>query len=223
MTRNPKKNVPACPKGSGTSRRPVPACPKGSGTTRQLVFLAAAVPVLAFASSALADDTIKHPGDHPDYGVEIEPHGLVGWLGGPGYNDNGYGVGVRFGIPIVKNGFIRTINNSVAITFGADVLFYSGCWYAGGNCSATYLDFPVAMQWNFFVAQRWSVFGEVGAYVFHGFFSDCPFATGCPTQPTETGIYPALYLGGRYHFSDKVSLTMRLGFPTASIGASFFL
>jgi hypothetical protein len=32
------------------------------------------------------------------------------------------------------------------------------------------------------------------------------------------------YAGGRYHFSDSVGLTIRLGFPTAlSVGVSFFL
>ncbi len=188
--------------------------------SRTLAFFAAP---LLLSSIARADDTIKHPGDHPDYGVEIEPHGLLGWWGGPGYTGDGFGIGARFSIPVVKNGFIKTINNSVAITFGGDVLFYSGCWYYNGNCSATYLDFPVAMQWNFFVAQHWSVFGEAGLYLYHGFFNDCPFQNGCPGTPTETGIYPAFFAGARYHFNDKVSLTMRLGFPTASIGVSFFL
>jgi hypothetical protein len=187
--------------------------------------LVAAVLFLFLAPPARADDTIKRPGDHPDYGVEIEPHGVLGWWGGPGYTGDGWGAGVRFSIPVVKNGFIHNINNSVAITFGGDILFYNYCWWANnGGCSATYLDFPVAMQWNFFVAQRWSVFGEVGLYVYHGFFDSCPGNfNNCPGRPQDTGVYPALFVGGRYHFSDKVSLTMRLGFPTASIGASFFL
>jgi hypothetical protein len=193
-------------------------------TTKTFLAAAAILPVFFSSPAARADDTIKHPGDHPDYGVELEPHGLVGWWGGPGYAGDGYGVGVRFSIPIVKNGFIRTINNSVAITFGGDVLFYNACWYVNGGCSATYLNFPVDMQWNFFVAQHWSVFGEVGLYVYHGFFDNCPAGiTNCPGRPSDTGVYPSLFVGGRYHFSDKISLTMRLGFPTASIGASFFL
>jgi hypothetical protein len=31
------------------------------------------------------------------------------------------------------------------------------------------------------------------------------------------------YAGGRFHFSDAISLTMRAGWPTFSVGASFFL
>jgi hypothetical protein len=194
---------------------------------KSFVFVAAAAFPVLLAGTARADETIKMPGDHPDYAVEVEPHGLIGWWGGPGYAGDGYGIGGRFSIPIVKNGFIKNINNSVAISFGADILFYNYCWYAGqGSCSATYLNFPVAMQWNFFVARHWSVFGEPGLYVWHGFINDCnlPNGNGCPNNPpAATGVYPAFWVGARYHFSDNVSLTMRLGWPTSSVGVSFFL
>jgi hypothetical protein len=172
---------------------------------------------LAISAPAAADDTIKRPGDHPDYGVELEPHALLGF--GDVSSGATFGLGGRASIPIVQNGFIRSINNSVAITFGLDVLWYQSCYYHG-PCSATSLELPVAMQWNFFVAQRWSVFGEPGIYIYHGFLPDCPAGIPCPTA---TGVLPAFYVGGRYHISDSVSLTMRLGYPAFSFGVSFFL
>jgi hypothetical protein len=172
---------------------------------------------LVISAPAAADDTIKTPGDHPDYSVELEPHLLLGF--GDVYPGNSFGVGGRASIPVVKNGFISSINNSVAIGFGLDVLSHPSCYYHG-SCSATYLAFPVVMQWNFFVAQHWSVFGEPGLYVYHGFLPDCPAGVNCPT---ETGVYPAIFAGGRYHVSDSVSLTMRIGFPAFSFGVSFFL
>jgi hypothetical protein len=174
----------------------------------------------ATAATARADDTIKHPGDHPQYIFEAEPHLLLGW-GGPIAN-GGYGVGVRFSIPIVDNGFISSINNSVAIGFGADLVHYDWCWYGNNGCSANYLDFPVVMQWNFFVAQRWSVFGEPGLFIFDGFFNDCPNGNSCPGRPWGFGVEPALFLGGRYHLSSSTALTMRIGFPSFSFGFSFF-
>ncbi len=188
--------------------------------------VAAAVLFLSLfaAAGARADDTIKRPGDHPIYGVELEPHGLLDWYTPYANSDAGFGVGGRFSIPIVPTGFIPTINNSVAISFGVDWVHYGGCFYGGGNCSVDYLHFPIVMQWNFFVARHWSVFGEPGIAIYHGFFSDCPIVAGgfvCGT-PQETGLEPALYVGGRYHFSDGVALTMRVGFPTLSIGVSFF-
>jgi hypothetical protein len=176
---------------------------------------------LAVAAPARADDTIKHPGQHPAYNVEIEPHLLLG-LGGA-YGAGGYGIGARFSIPVVDNGFVDEINNSVAISFGLDLMHYDRCWYAG-NCSADYLDFPVVMQWNFYVARRWSVFGEPGLVFYHGFVGDCPANTQCLnySAPHSTFLEPAIYLGGRYHISDKYALTMRVGFPSVSVGVSFF-
>lgn len=177
------------------------------------------------ARDAHAENIIKNPGDHPDYHVEIEPHVLLGWA--HLYNDNGLGVGARFSIPLVDNGFIKDINNNVAITFGLDYLRYGGCYYrvAGHDygCGASYFIFPVAMQWNFWFTEHWSAFGEPGLYVYHGIFDDyCNGLAGCD-YPTRTSVEPMFQVGGRYHFNDKISLTARIGWPTLSFGASFFL
>lgn len=191
----------------------------------------AAVLVLAiltlWSAAARADDTIRHPGDHPSYGLELEPHGTFGW-GGPYGGEGGVGLGARFSIPIVQNGFVPTINNSAAISFGLDWLHYGYCYWGPAGCSANYIDLPVTLQWSFYVAHRWSVFGEPGLYIYHGLFGQfsCPATpgdVGCQNAPAEWGVLPAFYAGARYHFSDKLSLTMRVGFPTASIGVSFFL
>lgn len=186
--------------------------------------LAAAVALgLCAPSAALADDTIKHPGDHPKYAVEIEPHLIVGW--DSVFASNGVGVGSRFNFPIVQNGFVPSINNSVAIGFGVDLMHYERrCAWRGVDCTANYLWLPVVMQWNFYVGQRWSVFGEPGLVVFKGFFEDgCAPGLPCGDTPSSTGLRPALWAGGRYHFSESVSLTMRIGWPSVTVGASFFL
>ena len=195
---------------------------------------AAFVAALAFAPAARADDTIKRPGDHPDYAVEIEPHGLWGWTHYNYAPDDGFGLGARFSIPIVKRGFIPSINDSVAIGFGVDWLHYSGvgCYdyygpHGGGPCydvgDANYVFFPVVMQWNFFVAHQWSVFAEPGLVIYHGFFDYCsgaPAGTPCG-NPSTTGVDFAFYVGGRYHVSEHLALVLRLGFPTFSFGVSF--
>ncbi|HZU84692.1 MAG TPA: hypothetical protein VE987_17300 [Polyangiaceae bacterium] len=180
----------------------------------------AAVVVVGGERAARADDTIKRPGDHPSYPVEIEPHALFGW--GDVYAAGGFGVGARFAIPVVRNGFVPQINNAVAVSFGLDWIHYDSCWYHG-DCSANYFDLPVAMQWNFYVAQRWSVFGEPGVLLYFGSYPSCPLAPNlCPNHPPGTGVEPAFFLGGRYHLTDSASLTMRIGFPTFSFGVSFF-
>jgi hypothetical protein len=184
--------------------------------------------VLAW-SDARAQSIIKDPGDHPSYKVELEPHAVLGW-GDLYHGGSGFGVGARASIPIVDNGFVRTINNSVAITFGVDWVHYSDCYYYdnrgvqryGYGCGADYFAFPVAMQWNFWLTPHWSVFGEPGLFVYHGVFDKyCdPALRGC-SYPKDTGVYPAIFVGGRFHFNDTIALTMRLGYPTSSVGVSF--
>jgi hypothetical protein len=191
-----------------------------------LVATLALASAVALPRAAAAETVIKNPGDHPSYTVEIEPHGLLGWANL--YRDNGLGIGGRFTIPIVQNGFVPSINNSVGISFGLDWLRYGGCFYRGRDrfergCGANFFIFPVAMQWNFWLTTNWSVFAEPGLYVYHGVFDDyCAGLPGCG-YPTRTSVEPAFYAGGRFHFNDKVSLTMRIGYPTISVGVSFFL
>ena len=194
--------------------------------------LAGAFAVLATTAGGLANaqSIIKNPGDHPPYKVELEPHLALGW--GHLYRGNGFGVGARVGIVVVDNGFIKTINNSVAISFGLDWIRYSDCYYYDRRgrfeygCGASYFVFPVTMQWNFWLSPKWSVFAEPGLYVYHGVYDDyCRDRSGVGVPgcdyPTRTGIDPALFVGGRFHFNDTVALTMRLGYPTSSVGVSF--
>ena len=191
-----------------------------------VISLLAGATLVSTSRDAAAQSIIKNPGDHPNYSVELEPHVLLGWANL--YRDNGLGLGGRVTIPIVQNGFVKSINNSVGISFGLDWLRYGGCYSRGNGrndygCGASFLVLPVAMQWNFWLTPRWSVFGEPGLFIFHGIYDEyC--GNGLPGcgYPTRTSVQPAFYLGGRFHFNDKVSLTMRIGYPTLSVGVSFF-
>lgn len=186
---------------------------------------------LCFALPAHAQSTIKRPGDRPDYAFELEPHLALGLLDPPGYGGGtGFGFGVRGSVEIVKNGFIPKLNNSVAIGFGLDYLRYDGWQGPRGYCEERgsgpagvpicrrisggadgdidYFFVPVVMQWNFWLHKRWSVFGEPGValYVQDGDVKFNPFV---------------FYAGGRFHLTDRVTLTARLGYPTLSFGVSF--
>jgi hypothetical protein len=204
--------------------------------------VASAAALLSIASSdANAASIIKNP-NPPDYKVEIEPKFNLGFLGAWDYGGNFYGPGVRFSIPVMSPGFIKKLNNSVAITFGADFVYYEGyanyyrrwcgnnrnCWdyYAGYNYGFWLLHLPVAMQWNFFLTEKWSVFGEPGITLRYAFYKDinCNPAYGICEDRKRLDPFFTFYAGGRFHFSDKVALTMRIGHPIeASVGVSFFL
>jgi hypothetical protein len=178
----------------------------------------------AFSRAALAEDnTIRQPGDHPNYAVEIEPHLDFAWFDYAGYgiNDLGIGLGVRATIPVVKNGFIPTINNTVGIGFGVDYLYF-GCGVTGTSCGVSTLYFPVVLQWNFYVAQRFSVFGEPGFSLNYAFYNDdaCGQLKGCAVGHN---FFPGFVfeVGGRYHINEHLALTGRIGFPDITFGVSF--
>ncbi len=188
--------------------------------------------------TARADEMIiKHPGDHPNYSVEIEPHFAAGFFR---YGASGIGLGGRFTIPVVKNGFVSTINNNVGIGFGIDWLHYSGCyygrWYYYSGCYFNSFWFPIDLQWNFFLATHWSVFAELGLAIvysdwggpYYGGGGTCFDRFGNPYDcggggPNHFELEPVVFIGGRYHFSESVALTLRLGWPYLSIGVSFML
>ena len=188
--------------------------------------------VLLAAGAARAQSTIKSPGQHPHYSFEAEPHVLVGLLDPPGFGaGTGLGVGFRGTFNVAPEGFLPKLNDSVGIGVGLDYLRYDGwqgrrggcerfvsapsgapvCVETTGNLSrASYFYVPAVMQWSFWLHRRWSVFGEPGValYVEDGNLEFTPFV---------------LYLGGRYHFSDTVTLTLRVGYPTFSLGLSVLL
>ncbi|MBX3187120.1 MAG: hypothetical protein KF819_08900 [Labilithrix sp.] len=165
-------------------------------------FLSAASLAFAIAlgaTTAQAQSIIKNPGDHPMYRFEAEPHGLVGYAGPFEPKRFEGGAGFRGTVVIVDNGFVKSINNSVGIGFGADFFFRRGQIY-----------FPVVMQWNFWLSPHWSVFGEPGiGFAYRG--------------DRDRIFHPTGYGGGRYHFNDRVALTLRAGYPAISVGVSFFL
>lgn len=199
-----------------------------------LVTIAAGIASLVFlAEPARADLVIKKPGDHPKYVVELEPHGdivlfhpgyglygnrayyydcgkgqrCLAYYDSPGFSDPEFGAGFRASIKLMDPGFVPSINDAIAITFGVDVTNCRFCATGYGFSLWT----PVALQWNFFLTDKWSVFAELGV------------------NPRTEGFYHHVYfdfmgeLGGRFHFTDRVALTMRLGYPFISVGASFFI
>jgi hypothetical protein len=198
---------------------------------RSALGLAALGVTVLCADPCSAQSTIKQPGNRPGYVFEAEPHLVLGLLDPPGFGaGTGLGAGFRGTVEIVKNGFISKLNNSVGIGFGLDYLRYDGwqgprgqcerfepgpagvpiCVRVSGRNHVNYFFLPVVMQWNFWLHRKWSVFGEPGVafYFDDGHFDFSPFV---------------LYAGGRYHFTDRIALTMRIGYPSFSLGVSFLL
>ena len=125
-------------------------------------------------------------------GVRPEVHLDLGW-----HADIGFGV--RVDIPIVPDGLLTSARDDLAISPGADLLFDDGRVWVG---------IPIAVQWNFYINQDWSVFPELGLALLFGEHH----------RKNDVAVDFLLAIGGRYHFSSRNALVLRIGWP---IGLQF--
>lgn len=167
--------------------------------------IAVALGLLA-ASPALATDiSVPYSGTRTNL---LDLH-----VGGAPYG-SGLALGGRFGVPLLHNGFVDSINNSVYLNFGADLYNRYDRRLDGRGFG---IGIPVALQWNFYFVDEFSAFGELGVNFYAGpaFFQGDDFLVD--------GTWLTTAVGMRYHFDPKTALHLRLGWPYASIGVEFSL
>jgi hypothetical protein len=178
-----------------------------------LSFLATA----ALPERAQADHEIDTPftGSRP---LQLDFHGGFTWYG------LGFAGGARFGIPLLQNGFVPSIDNAVYLNFGVDVyaIDWDGCRGAGGcGGGREYgfaLGFPIALHWEFYFNDSWSAFAELG---FQIFLPPALFYRNQWDPGDHIGAWIIAAAGGSYHFSEAVALTLRVGNPYISFGVTF--
>jgi len=208
---------------------------------RHLASTAVALLLVSLSASAVAQ--IKQPGRHPKYSVELEPHLLAQWEG-PYWGGAGIGAGIRASIPVVDNGPVSTINNSLAIGFGFDWAHFGdecwnwwGPWRAPGpppqrpdnfyayECSGNSFIFPVVAQWNFFFTPVVSLMAEAGLGVRYSSWNiDFPCNGAiCRSDGGDLFVDPLFFVGPRFILSDSFAIAVRIGWPYLSVGASFLL
>ena len=215
--------------GTTTARR---ATPRTAAAVSAVIALAL---LLAVGAAQAREGLIVRDARTPiGYTAELEPH-LVFGSAPPGRGaGSGAGIGARASIVVAPEGFIRGVNDSVAIGFGLDYGHYAARYGLNGyrdvclhfepgpagtqvctdvtsnGGSYNYLFVPVVMQWNFWFTDRFSAFGEPGLTLYdlggYGF-----------------GASPALYVGGRVRLADRITLTARIGYPTLALGVSFMM
>lgn len=192
-----------------------------STRTSKLLWLAAAfaaltalsAPGAAEAQRGRVDIGTPHSGGRP---FQLDIHGGFTWWG------VGAATGVRFGIPILNNGFIPSINNAVYINFGADFYwvrrYQQGCGGPGG-CYWDYgagVGFPLALHWEFYFNENWSAFVEVG---FQFFLHPAVWDYGFDVY--EGGYWFLGAVGGSFHVNEWFLLTLRVGTPYIAFGITF--
>jgi len=136
-------------------------------------------------------------------------------------------------IPVIDNGPVTTINNSLAVAFGLDwAHFGDSCDLPGvadDDCSANDFWFPVVAQWNFYFTKVVSAFPELGLAIQHSSWDSeyCRQGNGnyvrCDDGGSDTDVELVMWLGVRFQLQDTFALTLRLGTPSLLLGASFNL
>lgn len=191
--------------------------------------------LVSVSTAAQEDVAARGARGHLPYAFEIEPHFVAG-TAPPGFGQgSGIGAGLRGSVVILRNGLIHHERDSVSFGFGLDYGRYQGNWSLSSGwrdqclhteaapdgtpiCTEatvnggtyTYLYVPVVVQWNLWLTRGFSAFVEPGVNLYY-------------LRDHGLGAVPAGYLGGRLRLSDRVALTLRLGYPTLAIGASIML
>jgi len=153
-----------------------------------------------------------HQGSRP---FQLDIHGGFTWWG------VGAATGVRFGIPLVDNGFVSEINNAVYLNFGFD--FYWVRWRCRrGGCSNGWdynagFGFPVTLHWEFYFNENWSAFAEIGGQ----FFIHPAWWDGGNFDWREPGAWFIWTVGGSFHVNEWFLLTLRVGSPYIAFGITF--
>ena len=93
---------------------------------------------LTASTVASADDYARVEGPAPrrdnpaTYPLELEPHFAFGAENV--YGASGFGAGLRVGVPLFA-GWLGSVPDNLAISFGGDILHYDNCYYAN-DCGA---------------------------------------------------------------------------------------
>jgi hypothetical protein len=188
-------------------------------TYRLTIFLSLLCALASAFVTARASAQIDRPGAHPHYAAELEPHGLIEWDVEPS-NHVGFGLGLRCSIPLIQNGPVQTINNSLAIGFGLDWAHSSHFRRSNVNYDngADNLGFPVVVQWNFFFSDVVSLLVELGLEIRYENWD-----RGDGTHDDDVEPFPQFLIGPRFLVGKSVAIPIRIGYPYLSVGVSFLL
>ncbi len=115
------------------------------------------------------------------------------------------GLGVRFYIPIVKEGFLPMLNDSFGIEFGADPsIVFGGFGYNTGFGIAI----PVEARWNFHLFPRLEVYAKLGAGI--GVLVVSP--------SVYVGFVPVANVGVLFKLNETLFLRAEVGYPAVKVG-----
>ncbi|MBL8916600.1 MAG: hypothetical protein JNM17_38220 [Archangium sp.] len=140
---------------------------------------------------------------------------FVGFPYGYYYYGFPFGVGGRFLIPILHDGFIPPVNDSFGIEFGADLSGVLGAYFYPT------IGLPVEVYWQFHFTSKFSAYAKAGVVIE---FNPVPYTcNGNGICRGYVSASPIGNLGLIYKFSEKVSFRAEAGYPWIKVGLGFDL
>lgn len=196
---------------------------RGTAKFFVLATVLCASPVLAdeppaSGSDSPSESTFRRQGALLDRSPQHRSNMLSLFLGLPyGYYYYGFpfGLGGRFLIPLIHDGFIPSVNDSFSIEFGLDL---SG---AAGNRFYGVLGIPVEVMWAFHFTQKFNAYVKAGAVLEINFVPYVCTANFCGPARGVVSASPIGNIGLMYKFSDKISFRAEAGYPWVKIGLGF--
>ncbi len=170
------------------------------------------------ASDTPSESTFRRSGALLDRSPQKRAQMLSLFLGLPyGYYYYGFpfGLGGRYLIPILHDGFLPSVNDSFSIEFGADL---SG---AVGTRFYPTLGIPVEVMWQFHFTQKFSAYAKLGAVLEINFVPYVCAGNNCGPIYSPVSAKPIANLGLMYKFSEKISFRAELGYPWVKVGLGF--
>lgn len=132
------------------------------------------------------------------------------------------GAGFRAELPIVPNGVIQgggNVHDEIAVTLGGDLWAVP---YYYGYTDGAYLMPVAALEWNFYIGDKWSIFPEVGLTFPIGFLGPNHRYDPYWGYAHAYSLWYVAGFGVRYHFSTRNSLVFRVGSTSGfAVGITF--
>jgi hypothetical protein len=127
-----------------------------------------------------------------------------------------FGIGGRFLIPLVHDGFIPALNDSFSIEFGLDLTGAAGF----GRFYPT-LGIPVEVMWAFHLTEKFAAYAKLGAVLEINFVPYVCSGGFCGPARGVVSASPIGNVGIIYKFSQSVSFRAEAGYPWVKIGLGF--
>jgi hypothetical protein len=163
--------------------------------------------------------------------IELNIHGTAyygfDWIGNytSGYqywSSSAVGLGLDMLFPVLKNGFIPSLNNAFYLGFFTDFLVHSDRQFGYGQYTFYSLAFGPVAQWRFILLDLFqggslSVFANVGFGLWPWFLGNNRIGVAS----TAFLGFPLFELGGNLFFNKVVGLTFEFGYPAVKLGVKF--